>query len=500
MFTGWDESCHGVSMNSKRFLFVLGMVTFAGLNSCSGLGNKCTTNCGGGTGNASLSLTISDTTPTNASVVSFSLPIIGITLTSSSGSKVSVFSPSSATNFELTRLQTDTNLIANSVSVAAGTYTAVNVTVSAPSGVYINSTSAAIGSCVASGICALTGSAATITYTFPSAVTLTANGNQWIDLDFDYNNAVVSSSSGLSIDVTQASVMTATSTVPTGVASGAFANLDDFTGAVTAISSSSITVESSLRGSLTATVNSSTQVIDPLGQCTSAALSCIQTGSIVSLQGVLSTAGVPTATSLDVIDVSTSPADEVEGIIYPSSCNGGSNYGMILSDSTIFTSGSPLLSAGFGAGVCLTLSSTVVFNVDTGLLTQTGTASGSNFPGFTGTQDIFAGQVVRAKITDAASSSSTINASATTLILRFSRLTGTVSTTAGVTGFTITNLPPYLGTTFSTAPTVLTSTATLVEGAGSVGDLTGTVSMSALYLNASDGAQYWFEAQKVRQQ
>ena len=37
------------------------------------------------------------------------------------------------------------------------------------------------------------------------------------------------------------------------------------------------------------------------------------------------------------------------------SCNNGSNYGMILSDSEIFTSGSPLTSAGFGAGVCLTL-------------------------------------------------------------------------------------------------------------------------------------------------
>lgn len=489
-------------MNSKQFLFVLGMVTLAALNSCSGLKTPCTTNCGG-SGNASLSITISDTTPTGASVVSFSLPIIGITLTPSSGSPVSVFSSSSGTAFELTRLQTDTNLIANNVSVAPGTYTAINVTVAAPSGVFLNTSSASMGSCVASAVCALSGSAATITYTFSPSMTLTANANQWLDLDFNYNNAVVAGSSGaLSIDLTQSGVMTATSTVPTGIASGAFANLDDYTGSVTAVSSSSVTVESSLRGSATFTINSSTQVIDPLGQCTNAStpLACIQSGSIISVQGVLTTAGVPTATSLDIIDISTSPADEVEGIIYPSSCNGGSNYGMIISDSEIFTSGSPLTSAGFGSGVCLTLSSSAAFAVDTGLLTQSGVASGSSFPGFAGSQDILAGQMVRAKITGAASSSSTINATATELILRFSRLTGTVSTTAGTTGFTISNLPPYLGTTFSTAPTVLTSTATLLEGADSVGDLTGTVSMSALYLNANDGAQYWFEAQKVRQQ
>jgi hypothetical protein len=62
-------------------------------------------------------------------------------------------------------------------------------------------------------------------------------------------------------------------------------------------------------------------------------------------------------------------------------------------------------------------------------------------------------------------------------------------------------LPAYLGTTFSTAPQVIAYTnATLLEGETSIGSLTGTVSMSALYLNANDGAQYWFQAGKVRQQ
>ena len=192
----------------------------------------------------SLSLTISDTPPTNTSVVSFSLPIIGITLTPSSGSAVPVFSSNPSTDFELTRLQTDTNLVVANVTIAAGTYTAVNVTVAAPSGVYVNSSGATLGACVNTAVCGITGSAATITYKFPSGspLVLASNSTPWLDLDFNYNNAVVTVNNAVSIDVTQTGVMTASNAVPAGVASGAYANLDDFTGAVTAISSSSITV------------------------------------------------------------------------------------------------------------------------------------------------------------------------------------------------------------------------------------------------------------------
>jgi len=488
-------------MNSKKSLVFVAIAAILILSSCSGLKTPCTTNCGGGGGNASLSLTISDTPPTNANVVSFSLPIIGITLTPSSGSAVSVFSSNPSSDFELTRLQTDTNLIANNVTVAAGTYTAVSVTVAAPVGVFFNNTGNSLGnSCTASMVCGMTGSAATITYSFPSALTLTANAKQWLDLDFNYNHAVVTSNGALAIDVTQSGVMTATSTVPAGVVSGAFANLDDFTGVVTAISSSSITVESSLRGTMTEAINSSTQVFDPLSQCTNATtgLSCVQAGSIVAVQGVLTSAGAPTATSLDIIDISTSPSDEVEGIIYPSSCSGG--LAMILSDSEIFTSGSPLASASFGSGVCLTLNPTGTFAVDPGYLYgQAGVPAGINVTGFASTSDLLAGQMVRARISGATTTNSIISATANVMTLRFSRLTGTINTTTS-TSFTISGLPSYLGTSFGTAPVVQAyPNATLVEGESSIGNLTGTVSMSALYLNLSTGATNWFYADKARQ-
>jgi hypothetical protein len=484
-------------MNSRKSLFLIAFAAVVVLSSCSGLKNPCT-NCNVG-GNAALSLTISDTPPTNTNIVNFALPIIGITLTPSSGSAVSVFSSNPSADYELTRLQSDTNLIATNVTVAAGSYTGVNVTVAAPSAVFINSSGATVGTCVNNGICNLTGAAATISYTFATPLVLTSNTDQWLNLDFNYNNAIVTTN-GIGVDVTQSGVMTASTTVPAGVPSGDFANIDDFTGAVTAISGSSVTVESSLRGSLTAAINSSTVVFDPQSQCTGGpTMACIAAGSIVSLQGVLTTSGVMTATSLDIIDISTSPSDEVEGIIYPATCNGGSNFGMILSDSTIFTSSSPLTSATLGTGVCLTLGPTAPFAIDTGILTGQAGVPVTN-TGFANAGDILAGQMVRAKITGAATGTSGINATATAMILRFSRLTGTINT-ATSTGFTITGLPAYLGTTFSVSPQVITYVnATLLEGVTSTGSLTGTVSMSALYLNANDGAQYWFQADKVRQQ
>lgn len=450
-----------------------------------------------------LSVSISDTPPTNTTVVSFTLPIVGISLTSSSGSQVSVFSSSTAANFELTRLQPDSDVVVANASVAAGTYTAVNVTVGAASGTFVNNSGAAVGSCAAGTpfrVCGLPSGVAT-TITAPINLTLTSNAHQWLDLDFNYNNAIVTTN-GIGINMQQTNVLTATSTVPIGIPSGDFANVDDFTGRVTAISSSSITLNSTVRGSLTATINGSTVVFDPQSppQCPggTATLSCVQKGSIISLQGVLTNTGAIVATSLDVIDASTTPEDEVEGTIYPSTCNGVGSIGMILSDSSIITSGSPLASSSFGTGVCLTAGTTVPFLVDLGILTGQPGVPITN-AGFFNANDLLAGQTVRAKITNAATGTNGINATAMAMILRFSRLTGTFGTLSG-TGFTITGLPSYI-TAFAAPPVTQTYTnATLFEGAANVPSLSGTVSISALFFNPSTGPTNGpLHAAKVRQ-
>ena len=481
-------------MNSRKYLVFVVLAAILSLSSCSGVKDRCTSNCGGGGGNALLSVSISDIPPTNTTVLSFTLPIVGISLTSSSGSQVSVLSSGTAANFELTRLQADSDVVVTNASVAAGTYTAVNVTVGAATGTFINNTGAAVGACPAGSVCGIP-SGVTTTITAPINLTLTSDAHQWLDLDFNYNNAIVTTG-GIGINMQQANVLTATTTVPIGVPSGDFAFVDDFTGRVTAISSSSISLTSTVRGSLTATINGSTQVFDPQQQCAGGVgnLNCIGVGSIVSLQGVLTNTGVIVATSLDVIDFSKTPVDEVEGTIYPSACNGGSNFGMILSDSSITTGGSPLASAGFGSGVCLTVSPTATPLVDFGILTGQPTLPATN-AGFTTVGDLLAGQTIRAKVTGAATGTNGINATATALILRFSRLTGPVGTVSGP-AFGLNGLPTYI-TAFTVPPSVQTYTnATLFEN---VTTLSGTVSISALFFNPIGGPVQSLQAAKVRQ-
>lgn len=487
-----NYSVVGCHMNRRKaFSFLVFSVLLASV-SCSGPKTPCTTNCVQ-PGNASVNVSISDAAPTNTSVMSFTLPILGVTLTpSGGGAKVSLFNSGTAANFELTRLQSDSDLIATNVSAPAGAYTAVNVTVAAPSGVYFNGSGAAIGSCANGAVCSLSSTgAATITFSFTSPLQLVGNQKQWLDLDFNLNNAIVSTNTSVSIDVTQANVLSVLTKPVTGVPTADFANIDDFTGKVTAVSGSSITINSTVRGSLTAAITSTIPVNDPQSQCTGGGkLSCFGTGSIVSLQGVLTNTGVINGTELDIIDKSTTPADEVEGTVYANTAC-ASGFGMILSDSSISTS-SPLASAGFGQNICLTLATGATFAVDTGILTNQGVLTSS----FTG---LFGGQTVRVKVSSAvAGINNVIDVTASAVILRFSRFTATVFT-GGNPAFTITSLPAYFGQIVT--PQVQTYvSATLFEGVTDVTGVTATppglVSVSALFLNPTITPP--FAAAKVR--
>ncbi|HET7108323.1 MAG TPA: DUF4382 domain-containing protein [Candidatus Acidoferrum sp.] len=482
-------------MNPRKYLVFAVCAAVLSLSACSGLHNGCTTNCGGN-GDALLSVSISDTPPTNTTILSFTLPITGIKLTSSTGTDVPVFS--STANFELTRLQSDSDIVVTNASVPAGNYTSLTVAFGSPKGVFINSSSSTVGTCVAGAVCPISGTFTNITV--PVNITLNSDANQWLDLDFNYNNAI-DTSAGIGINLQLANVLAVNTTSPAGIPAGDFANVDDFTGRVLATPTiaGGITVSSTVRGNLTAEINSSTQVFDPQGLCGATVnLSCIGAGSIVSVQGVLTNTGTVIATSLDVIDSSTTPADEVEGTIYPSNCNGGANFGMILSDSSISTNGSPLATSPFGTGVCLTVSPSANFVVDTGILFgQPGVPTTNT--GFSTTNDLLAGQTVRAKVTSAASGTNGVNATASLMILRFSRLTGSFGAISG-NGFTISGLPTYI-TAFATSPVTQTFTnATIFEGATGVGNLSGTVSISALFYNPVGGPQSGpLLAAKVRQ-
>ncbi|MGB7844543.1 MAG: DUF4382 domain-containing protein [Candidatus Acidiferrum sp.] len=464
------------------------------------------TNCGSGT--ATVNVTLYDTPPTGVSLLSFSLPIVGISLTPSTGSDVSIYSPTTVVPIELTRLQTDSTSIVSQASVAAGNYTAVKITVAASSGVFINTSGSTItwstGSCAANGaVCDLPNGAAT-TITVPLTVTLSNNVTQWIGLNVNLNNAIVTTG-GIGVDFSQANVFTATTTVRTGLASGVVDTIEDFTGSVTAATSSSITVKSSITGqSITAAIGSTTeldaapQAYSGCSQPTSSAV-CIATGSIVSLDASLSNTGKYTATEIDVLDVAT--ADEVEGVIYPTTAAGV--VGLILADKTSASSNAILgaSTTTYGTGIFLNIASANIDGVDPKTLTPILT---NPVLGFTGSSDLVAGQVVRAQVSNITSDSAGIHATATNIILRFSRISGAVNTIASPT-FTLTGIPNYInsfnpGMTL-TPPAFTSPSVTIFDGVTGITDskfvVGGPVAIRALFLNPSL-AQYPFLAAKVR--
>src|ERR1700676_2597359 len=272
-------------------LFLPALIAIVFLSSCSGNKTVCKTNCG--SGNANLTVTMYDTPPTGVGILSFTLPIAGISLTPATGSPQAV--ATLVSSVEVTRLQTDSQLVASAAPVPAGTYTAINVTIgptTATSNAFINSSTSTItygsSTCVAGAVCRLP-VGAVFTVNIPLALTLTANQNQWIGLDFNLNNAITSSS-GISVDFSQTNVLKATTTARPNTPTGAVDTLDDFTGKVTAYASgSSISVQSAVRGTMTAIITSSTTYDDPQGRCgaTDIKATCIATGAIVSVQGIV---------------------------------------------------------------------------------------------------------------------------------------------------------------------------------------------------------------------
>lgn len=492
-------------MNSKSTLILLVTAAVLGLVSCTGSKNKCTTNCP--TGDARVSITLFDTPPSGVTVLSFSLPIVGISLTPSAGSPVPIYSPTTIVPTELTRLQAESALLTLGSQVPAGTYTSVNVTLAASSGVFINYSGSTIAvssslTCPNGGVCNLpTGAAATIN--IPINLTLTSGQNAWIGIDVNLNNAITSpTTTSIGVDFTQPKVFTAITTPRTGTPSGAFDTIGDFIGTVTAVSSSSITVQNTITGqSLTAAVNSSTELDAAPGtysNCTTAA-SCVTNGSVVSMDSALTISNALTATEIDTLDAVAT--DEVEGVIFPTSTPGV--VGLIISDK-ISASGNSTLGASsttFGTGISLSAGSNINYVIDTKNLTTFVQPIG-----FAGSGDLLAGQQIRAHVSNLTTTTSgtttLIQADATNVLLRWSRISAKINSVA-LNNFTITGLPQYITSINSS---VLTPAAVFTYQGGTLFDgVTGTgdpnfvvgnpVAIRTLFLNNNAPA---FQAAKVR--
>lgn len=426
-------------MKPKELILPVAFIALLPMISCSGLTHKTCTDC---TANPTVSVSLYDSPPTGITLLSFSLPIAGISLTPSSGSPISIYSPMSLIPTELTRLQTDSALVVTAAKVPADTYTSINLTVAGSSGVFINANpnqttiTGTNVSCAVGNVCNLPAGAAT-TVNVPLKLTVT-NQSQWIGLGVDLNNAIVATNNAISVDFMQPNVFTATTTPRVGIPTGAADTIEDFTGKVTGLTSSSIMVQSGMTGqSITAAIDSSTQfnsAPSDYSKCVSAQ-SCVTVGSTVSIDALLSSSGMLTATEIDTLDATAT--DEVEGILYSAT---STEAAMVLADKSAATAKGPLASSeiSYGTVIFLTASPSAVYVVDTKTL-----SSLPPFIGFSGSGDLRAGQQVRVQVSAVASGPTGLSGTAGNVALRFSRVSGTVGTVAA-DNFTLIGYPAYI--------------------------------------------------------
>lgn len=475
-------------MNSRKYLVLAVFAVLLSLSSCSGVHNRCVTNCVVN-GNASLSVTLAAVPfvpPPNTSILSFAVTINSVTLTpSSGGSDVSI--PLNATTYsaDLTRLQSDSSFLGQLVSkIPSGTYNKVTVGVTSAVVTYCTASSGTPG-CNAGSVAQITkGAAAPATSSF--TLTLADNQQAGLQVLVNFANAITVNTTTQvvsAVDFTAANVITAIPLPPTAstLSSGQLDYIEDATGLVTAASASSVTVQTATRGSITSAV-------------TGSSIGTPQLGQIASIDATLNSDG--TSTLLQYDSISATSIDLIEGIVTTANTS-NTQFQIVTNDYVVASSNSHIGSnLNLGDPVNVTLSGVSPFVIDSKGLPIVNTA----FNGSTSATDILPGQTVALHVTafTAKSGNTPAAAQVSAVVLRFTRVAGNLSSPPSP-NFGIQSLPPFFGQTGSSQVQLGTSSpSTYLDGYSSTGAITtgDNVSVRALYFGL--GATPSFTAAKVR--
>src|SRR4029077_3861606 len=258
------------------------------------------------------------------------------------------------------------------------------------------------------------------------------------------------------------------------------------------ISGNSVTVHSATRGNITALANSSTTCNINPAVCSAQNISCLLANETVSIDASLNPDGTMTLLEADLLDnvsVLANKLDAVEGTVF--SVNAvAPQISLVLSDKTVLSGNSVLTAATGGTIVQVTLGTTPIFSIDTKGLSAV-TASLASIP-FSTLSNLSPGQAVRmqvlAKPAPAAGPNSTVLLVTNSVLLRFSRVTATVSIAPASPFFSLNpaTLPPFITSlgTIVNVPVQISSGQTQFDG---VSDITGlnigdTVSIRALFI------------------
>ncbi len=441
-----------IRQTSAAVLLIFASILLA---SCSGApGGGCVSNCGGGNATLSLVLTATPPNPTLAlSIQAFTTTITGITLTPASGTAVNVSLNSTAYIAEFNRVTSDSTPLATKVSVPAGNYTQMTVTFSAPRITFCTQTTPGTPGCAPGTLGSVSGAAGTATISTNLSVTGSMESGVALNVNLP-NTLTLNGQTVTAVNLGAANVFTATALPPsstlTDLASGELSHVDDVMGLVTSVSGSTLTIQTSTRGNITATANSSTGFS---ADCTTLGFgqdfTCVKANTAAIVDTLLNADGTFTLVFFQPLPTKLSSGD--------------------------------LRQLHLGDQIVVTLNAPNPFQIiSKGLLIPTG----STFENSTSVSDILPGQTVALPVlTFTAQSGSTPGAaSSQNLALRFTRFTAVIST-ATSPQFNATTFPPFFGIT---TPQLFQTTSGRLSLDG-VSNLTsisggGTFSTTALYV------------------
>ena len=503
--------------NLNSLLLLALLTTALGLGSCSGF--QPPNRCSGVTctlPNATVSLTLAArplTPPPGTSILAFSLTITSVSLTPSSGSDVNVPLPGTVYTADLTRLQSDSAFLGEAIrAIPPGTYTKLTLAVNGSRVIYCTQPVPGTPGCASGSIATVSGGATVLSLSSaPFPLTLADNQIAGLRVQFDMSKALTinaATQAVSSVDVTKAGVVNAVSLPPaaSSLGSNEVEFVEDVTGVASSVtgSSSTLTLKTAERGSITVTANPST-FYSP--NCTSPPINltsdfnCVKANQLASMDVALDKDGTFTLLEYDPLD--TVASDWIEGVVTatPSS---STQFDVVTNDMFLASTGSMIANnVRLGDRITVNLKPGAMFGVDSKGLTLP--ADATTFQSANDTSVLRPGQTVAVRVASlTAAGGSTPGAVSVDLVeLRFTRVAATVFSSAPPNNFFIQNLPPFFGTNTQEKVQLTQAAAsqTAPTNFDGVTDPTGlsngqVVSIRAMYFGP--GSAIPFSAAKVR--
>lgn len=401
-------------MFRSRTILIFALCVFcAGFAGCRA--NESSFNSTGqSSGNSSVVLAMTDTPPSNVSVLSAEVTLTGATL---NPGNVSLFSGSKT--IELTRLQTDTAYLTTANNIPSGNYTSLTLTFANPSLTIENDTTAAIGTCAVGSICTMAPTTVanlgpTITL---STFSLAANSTAGLLVDVNLNNLL---SATMGADFMAG---TSVSSFTPGGTGAPLVGAEDVVGQITALDTTHNTFSiQNVMGTYSLAVDGTSTFFQfPSTLCTTSGIACLRANQIVSVDISIGSTGATVARNVVYEDADSSDT-EVEGMI--TSTNAGAQQFNIVT-LAISATGTGI-NIGDIATVHYSVSPQTPFSID--FVHADNVPVSTNGYLFAAPTDLSVGQQVSIRCANCSSGIAPNPINADRVLLRSSRITATVRT------------------------------------------------------------------------